>query len=320
MITDIKRPVKSEKGGLEKAKLDKNKKVKAEKAFEKKENNFWKNFLFFILFTIFVGAIFYFYKNNQLNFIADIFKQDKKTVINLDGNSDKSGAENLDGDDSEISSDPDDDSDDDEGVQLSEEEKAELINNLNNKEDSDEIGDTEKVESTISSVEAQKIIEKKSNEAILALKNKDFKKVASFMSADEKLVFSPYCYVKSEYLSFSKSEVENFSTDLKRYNWGTYNGVSPTKIDMTFSDYYNEFIYDQDFAQAEKISYNQILGKGNMINNIQSFFPNSIIVEYHFSGFEEELEGMDWKSLRLVFVKVGDEWFLKAIVHDTWTI
>lgn len=43
-------------------------------------------------------------------------------------------------------------------------------------------------------------------------------------------------------------------------------------------------------------------------------------VEYHFPGFEKKYEGKDWKSLRLVFEKKNDRWYLVGIVHDQWTI
>jgi hypothetical protein len=43
------------------------------------------------------------------------------------------------------------------------------------------------------------------------------------------------------------------------------------------------------------------------------------MVEYHFTGFEPDYGGLDWRSLRLVFMQDGDEWFLIGIVHDEWT-
>jgi hypothetical protein len=43
-------------------------------------------------------------------------------------------------------------------------------------------------------------------------------------------------------------------------------------------------------------------------------------MEYHFSGFEAQYEGMDWESLRLVFIQEDSTWYLVGIVHDEWTI
>ena len=91
-------------------------------------------------------------------------------------------------------------------------------------------------------------------------------------------------------------------------------------IEFTFAEYYDRFVYDQDFANAEEIAFNQrIAGSGGRINNIEEFYPGSLMVEFHFSGFNPDYLGMDWRSLRLVFVQHGEAWFLVGIVHDEWT-
>jgi len=64
---------------------------------------------------------------------------------------------------------------------------------------------------------------------------------------------------------------------------------------------------------------NEELGHSSMINNIAEFYPGSSFVEYHFSGFEEKYEGMDWVSLRLVFLQEGGRWYLVGLVNDQWT-
>jgi cytoskeletal protein RodZ len=168
--------------------------------------------------------------------------------------------------------------------------------------------------------EAKQIIQEKSNLAIQALKNKDLNSLSQLMAENEELVFSPYANFNQQNQSFSQSEVPNLLTNQTRYNWGNYNGISTGAIQLIFADYWKDFIYDQDFAQAEKITYNQNSGSGNIKNNALSFFPNSIVVEYHFSGFDEEFDGMDWQSLRLIFIPIDEQWYLKAISHDEWTI
>jgi hypothetical protein len=102
------------------------------------------------------------------------------------------------------------------------------------------------------------------------------------------------------------------------YTWGVYDG-SGEPINLTFEAYYEEFVYSADFAEAEQVAVNERLGQGNTINNIQEFFPQSSFVEYYLPG-SEEFGGMDWESLRLVFVEDGDTWLLVGIVHDEWTI
>ena len=63
-----------------------------------------------------------------------------------------------------------------------------------------------------------------------------------------------------------------------------------------------------------------LIGKGNTLNNIAQVYPNGEFVEFHFTGFDTQYEGMDWTSLRLVFEENNGTWFLIGIVHDQWTI
>ncbi len=118
---------------------------------------------------------------------------------------------------------------------------------------------------------------------------------------------------------FPASQVLIFLPDKKVYTWGIYDG-SGLLINLTPAEYYNKFIYDVDFVNAPEISYNRIIGKGSTINNAFEVYPNTIIVEYHFSGFDPKYEGMDWRSLRLVFEEKDTVWYLIGIIHDQWTI
>ncbi len=206
-------------------------------------------------------------------------------------------------------------------------ESSENIENSNEKNDSNlseaESIVEEKIEKNnvqVSSVEAEKIIKQKSEKVIDSIKNKDFATISTLMHPDKTLVFSPYANFSEKNQSFSQDKIRNILSDSKKYIWGEYNGLSTGKIEMSFADYYELFIYDQDFSNAEKISFNQDISVGNIKNNAQNFFENSITVEYHFSGFEPEFAGMDWKSLRLIFIEIDDEWYLKGVSHDGWTI
>lgn len=89
---------------------------------------------------------------------------------------------------------------------------------------------------------------------------------------------------------------------------------------MTPKEYYTKFIYSEDFVEAEQLGYNEILSFGNMLENQFEVYENAIVVEYYFSGFNPEYEGMDWKSLRLVFEEYEGTWLLVGIIHNQWTI
>jgi len=164
------------------------------------------------------------------------------------------------------------------------------------------------------------IIEERAMSVLKAIKNYDIDKLADAVHPDKGVRFSPYGYVDVENnLVFTAEEVKKLADDPKKYLWGYYDG-SGEPISLSFSDYHKKFIYDVDFVNAEEIGYNKTLGHGNSLNNSFEVYKNSIIVEYYFSGFDPQYEGMDWRSLRLVFEKKNDIWYLVGIIHDQWTI
>lgn len=163
------------------------------------------------------------------------------------------------------------------------------------------------------------IIEERSINVLTAIKNYDTEKLADAIHPDKGVRFSPYGYVDIDSdLVFTAGEVKNLADDSKTYLWGHYDG-SGEPIELNFQDYYRKFIYDADFINAEQVGYNKVLGHGNSLNNSFEVYKDSIIVEYHFSGFDPRYEGMDWRSLRLVFEKKDNLWYIVGIIHDQWT-
>lgn len=165
-------------------------------------------------------------------------------------------------------------------------------------------------------------VEEQGKAVAQALQNKDMNKLAQMTHPDKGIRFSPYGYVdKDNDLTFKPSVVGKLLTDDKVYEWGTYDG-SGEPIKLTFADYYAKFVYDADFAKAPQVAVNKTTGKGNMANNMGEAYPPERyeFIEFHYSGFDPKFEGMDWKSLRLVFEKDGSRLLLVGVVHDQWTI
>lgn len=162
-------------------------------------------------------------------------------------------------------------------------------------------------------------IEAKSLEILSSLKNKDFLVLSQFVHPDKGLRFSPYgTFVESD-LEFSKDDIKKLYQDQKIYEFGFYDG-SGFPINKTFSKYFAEFVYDVDFLNAPKKSFDQRLGQGNTLNNIFDVYPKAHFTEFHFPGFDPQYEGMDWKSIRLIFEEKNGLWYLLSIMHDQWTI
>ncbi len=162
-------------------------------------------------------------------------------------------------------------------------------------------------------------LEETAAQVIQALAEKDLDMVAQFAHPELGVHFSPYAYVREEHQVFMPDELAALEGSQETYLWGQYDG-SGEPIQLTFDDYYEEFVYSADFANPEEMAVNVRIGQGNTVNNIQDFYPESSFVEYHFSGFDEQYGGMDWESLRLVFVQEDGRWILVGIVHDEWTI
>lgn len=163
-------------------------------------------------------------------------------------------------------------------------------------------------------------VEERGKAVIFALKKRDMSTLGAFIHPEKGVRFSPYAYVdiKNDQV-FEAKEIPGLMKSKSIYTWGTYDGKGDP-IKLTFSEYYEKFVYDQDFANPQEIGYNKIIGTGTTLNNIKKAYPEGRFIEYHFSVFNPKFEGMDWESLRLVFEEYKGEWYLVGIVHDQWTI
>jgi len=163
------------------------------------------------------------------------------------------------------------------------------------------------------------VIKDQAHNIMESILNKDMDMLATYVHPTKGLLFSPYVYVNEDAVSFEKGEVAKLFDDEKEYQWGVYDG-SGKPIKLTPEEYFEEFVYNPNYNQPNEILLDQQKQRGNMKNNINHFFQEAHVVEFHFEGTEENKE-MDWESLNLVFQqhKQGS-WKLVAIVHDQWTI
>jgi hypothetical protein len=162
-------------------------------------------------------------------------------------------------------------------------------------------------------------LEETAEKIINALAEMDLGQVADFVHPEMGVRFSPYTYVEEDHLVFLPGELPGLVGSDQVWMWGYFDGTGDP-IELTFNEYYERFLYTADFANPEAMAVNEELGYSSMINNIADFYPGSSFVEYHFSGFEEDYGGMDWVSLRLVFIQEDGVWFLVGMVNDQWTI
>ncbi len=154
--------------------------------------------------------------------------------------------------------------------------------------------------------------------AVQALRDKDMQALASLAHPTQGIRFSPYAYVRPEDLVFTPEQVSQLMEDATIYNWGYFDG-SGEPIQMAYPEYHERFVYSRDFANADQVSFNQRIGMGNSLDNSQEFYPNSAVVEFYSAPQDPQFGGLDWQSLRLVFIQEGGVWHLAGIIHDEWT-
>ncbi len=181
--------------------------------------------------------------------------------------------------------------------------------------------DTIKRENTSSIDAANKdsIILATTKQVLTAIKDKDYAKLATYIHPIEGIRFTPYAYVDTTRDIYFKREQFNAVHKQDVLIWGNYDGSGDT-IRLSIDDYFNRFVYNHDFLHAEKTSLNKITGKGNSTNNLEEVYSDCVFTESYFSGFDKNVDGMDWASLRLVYKKYDKRYYLVGIVHDQWTI
>jgi hypothetical protein len=162
-------------------------------------------------------------------------------------------------------------------------------------------------------------------QAVMALRARDLQTLSGLVHPEKGVRFSPYTFVRAvpgphgeQDLVFSAGQIPGLWSDPTVYHWGTVEG-SGDPINLTFAGYFDEFVYDVDFARPDVVGFDQAIGMSSTINNIAEVYPDGVTVEYHFEGFQEQYAGYDWRSLRLVLEQAGSTWYLVGIVHDEWT-
>jgi len=159
------------------------------------------------------------------------------------------------------------------------------------------------------------------DEALTAFDKKDYEALSLLVHPDLGLRFSPYSYIDSTADKIVTAEwIKKQANKPKqqKIEWGAIDNTAEP-IRMTMDKYIDAFVYDVDFIHPEMRKVNEIIGRGNTINNIAEMYPGCDFTESHFPGFDKKMEGMDWRSVRLVFKKKDGKYYLVGVIHDEWT-
>lgn len=163
---------------------------------------------------------------------------------------------------------------------------------------------------------APEALVRRAHEALLLITAREWTRLAGMVHPRKGLLFSPLGYLEPTCLRVSAKELPRWVASKEKRLWGMADG-SGMEIRYSFEDYYPRYVVDRDFLRADEIAFGRALQRGNELDNIEEIFPGASVVEYYVDARDH---GLDWHSLRLVFEREGDAWFLVAIVHVEWTI
>lgn len=153
-----------------------------------------------------------------------------------------------------------------------------------------------------------------------ALDGKNMEKLSHYVHPEKGVRFTPFTYVQPEEdIVLSAEEVRTAFEDDTIRNWGMSDAGEEEDMRLPFSQYYLDYLWDQNYLEAKKVAWNERMMHGSMIDNAREAYPDAQIVEYHFPGFEEQYGGLDWVSLRLILEQHEKRWYLVGIIHDRWS-
>lgn len=156
-------------------------------------------------------------------------------------------------------------------------------------------------------------------QVITALKNRDMNGLASLVHPEKGVRFSPFAYVETgSDRVVSQERIRFFLRDPQKYTWG-HSDSDGLPIQMSSKEYFDKYIFDSDYENADEVNYNATIGRSVTVSNVFKVYPRSIIVEFGKDHSGPTAKGEDWRSIKLVFEKNNDgKWYLVGIIHDQW--
>lgn len=164
---------------------------------------------------------------------------------------------------------------------------------------------------------SEALLRGRATEAVTALRDKDFAKLAALIHPDKGVRFTPYTFVQARDVVLDAATIRQGTANARTYLWGFSDGKGDP-LEWTLERYLARYVYERDYAAAPQIlidNYPQV--RGNKYDNTRAVFPSARTVEY---VFPETGPGPNWSGLRLVFEDRGGTWYLVGIIHDEWTI
>lgn len=153
-----------------------------------------------------------------------------------------------------------------------------------------------------------------------AIQSRDYKTLSSYVDAEQGLTFTTFSTVDREIdLTFTASQVANFTKDATKYSWGVVPGTGDV-LNMTPGEYISAYMFNVDYTQASQIGVDKINISGNALENVTQAYPGCRFVEFTFPGVGTGNQVQDWCALKLVFTPTQTKWRLVGMIHSQWTV
>jgi hypothetical protein len=166
----------------------------------------------------------------------------------------------------------------------------------------------------------RKLLAGREQKVIMALKQRDMDALATLVHPEKGVRFSPYVFINPDSdVVFSAERIRSFFQDRTERIWGYYEDTA-TPLKLTNEAYFKSYVYDDNYAFADKINYNREIKGSLTAGNVFEIYPRTIVIEYLCSKSGNPDDASAWRDLKLVFAAEGKVWYLVGIVHDQWTI
>lgn len=152
-----------------------------------------------------------------------------------------------------------------------------------------------------------------------ALAYKNYSAITPFIHPTRGVRFSMYAHVdpKTDKV-FSRAQFTQYLKASRiKFTWGQQDGTGNLYI-TPLPKYLDNWVQANQYKSIGP-TFNQFQVFGNSSNNLKKTYPNANFVEFYNHG-SAEYDGMDWKTLRLVFEEYKGKRYLVAIINDQWTI
>lgn len=152
-----------------------------------------------------------------------------------------------------------------------------------------------------------------------ATANKNYETIAEHIHPEYGLRLSPYGHVKTDTDQIiSANAIADAATDDFTNNWGQFDG-SGDPILMTTDEYWDRFVYKNDYLNVEDHTVPSVPYGGNILINHQEIYPDATIRHVNFPG-TEAYDYIDWGTLFFVLKEIDSKWYLIGLINHEWTI